>query len=106
MFYQKLLALRHSNTALLDGDYIALNENDPNVMSYMRGYKDQVVLVVLNMSAEPQTASFNLSAQGVSSHKAATLLTTLSGLSSEADIDQIKLEPFSVYIGQVTATSK
>ena len=106
VFYQHLLALRHSNTALLDGDYVALNENDSNVMSYLRRYKDQAVLVVLNMSAEPQIANVNLSAQGEASHKVTTLLTTMISLSSAANITQLKLEPFSVYIGQLTATSK
>jgi hypothetical protein len=51
VFYQRLLKLRHTNAALLDGDYVALNESDPNVMSYLRRYKDQAVLVVLNMVA-------------------------------------------------------
>ena len=51
MFYKNLLALRHRISALLDGDYVPLNENDPNVLSYLRRYKDEAVLVVLNMSA-------------------------------------------------------
>ncbi len=65
VFYQDLLKLRHTNQALLDGDYVALNENDPNVLSYLRRYKDQAVLVVLNMSAESQKASFNLGGAGI-----------------------------------------
>ena len=65
VFYQDLLKLRHTNQALLDGDYVALNESDPNVLSYLRRYKDQAVLVVLNMSAEPQKASFNLGRAGI-----------------------------------------
>ena len=43
VFYQNVLKLRHTNPALLDGDYVALNENDPNVMSYLRRYKDRAV---------------------------------------------------------------
>ena len=30
--YKKVLALRHTNAALLDGSYTALNEDDPNVL--------------------------------------------------------------------------
>ena len=67
MFYKNLLALRHSDPALLDGDYVALNQDDANVMSYLRRYQDEAVLVVLNMSPEPQKASFNLAPQGFSS---------------------------------------
>ncbi len=35
-WYKGLLALRHQDKALLDGDYIALNQDDPNVLSYLR----------------------------------------------------------------------
>jgi alpha-glucosidase len=102
VFYQKLLALRHSNAALLDGDYVALNENDPNVMSYLRRYKDKAVLVVLNMSGEPQKASFSLAPQGFESQEAKTLLTTMKSMPSSASITGMNLEPFSVYIGEVS----
>ncbi len=101
IFYQKLLALRRTNAALLDGDYVALNESDPNVMSYLRMYKDQAVLVVLNMSAEPQKVSFNLTPQGLSSTEAKTLLTTMIGMNS-ANLSQMNLAPFAVYIGEVS----
>src|SRR3984893_11650402 len=38
-FYRQLLALRHKERALLDGNYIPLNENDPHVLAYVRKYK-------------------------------------------------------------------
>jgi alpha-glucosidase len=98
-FYKQVLALRHQNKALLDGDYTALNENDPHVMSYLRKYKDQAVLVVLNMSAEPQKASFDLSAQGFASAKPKTLVTTMK--SNVDSISELSLEPFAVYIAEI-----
>src|SRR6202522_3902745 len=63
-FYRRLLALRHHEPALLDGDYVALNEDNSNVLSYLRRYKNETVLVVLNMSHSKQQISFDLSAQG------------------------------------------
>ena len=102
MFYHRLLELRHTVPALLEGDYVALNENDPNVMSYLRSYKDKAVLVVLNMSAEPQKASFNLAPQGFSTTEAKTLLTTMSAMPGTAKITEMTLEPFSVFIGEVS----
>jgi alpha-glucosidase len=101
-FYQHLLALRHTNRALLDGDYIALNENDTNVMSYLRRYRNQAVLVVLNMSSEPQKASFNLTVQGFPSKESKTLLTTMSGMPGTTNIADMSLAPFSVYIGEIS----
>jgi alpha-glucosidase len=73
-FYRNLLKLRHTNRALLDGDYVPLNENDSNLLSYLRVYKDQAVLVVLNMSAAEQKAEFNLTQRGFA--PAETLLVT------------------------------
>jgi alpha-glucosidase len=100
-FYRQLLVLHHRNRALLDGDYVALNQDDSNVLAYLRRYKNSAVLIVLNMSATPQHVSFNLSAEGFSSTKAKTLLTTLTPAPS-GKLDQIALEPFAVYIAQVS----
>ncbi len=99
-FYKHLLALRHQEHALLDGDYIALNQDNSAVLSYLRRYKNEAVLVVLNMSGTTQQMSFNLSANGFSSPKTSTLLTTST--SPFNTLDQITLEPFAVYIAKVT----
>jgi alpha-glucosidase len=100
--YKSLLALRHQNRALLDGDYVALNENDANVLSYLRRYKNEAVLVVLNMSAQPQDVSFDLSPQGFPAKSAHTLLTTTATGSKESSVSHLSLEPFAVYIGAVS----
>ena len=100
-FYKHLLALRHEERALLDGDYVPLNQDNPNVLSYLRRYKNQTVLVVLNMSATAQQVSFNLSDQGFPSAKAATMLTTLAAAPS-GPLGQIALDPFAVYIARIS----
>jgi alpha-glucosidase len=100
--YKSLLALRHQNRALLDGDYVALNENDANVLSYLRRYKNEAVLVVLNMSAQPQDVSFDLSPQGFPAKSAHTLLTTMAAGSTQSSLSHLSVEPFAVYIGAVS----
>jgi alpha-glucosidase len=100
--YRKLLQLRHQNRALLDGDYVALNESDPNVLSYLRRYKNEAVLVVLNMSSKPQAVSFDLAPQGFPAKSARTLLTTMTPGSKETSLSHLSLEPFSAYIGTVS----
>jgi alpha-glucosidase len=100
--YKTLLALRHQDRALLDGDYVALNENDANVLSYLRRYKNEAVLVVLNMSAQPQDVSFDLAPQGFPAKSANTLLTTMSAGSKQSALSHLSLEPFAVYIGAVS----
>jgi alpha-glucosidase len=96
-FYKRVLSLRHTNRALLDGSYIALNENDPNVLSYLRIYKDQAVLVALNMSGSIQKVNFELSHNGFSSSK-----TLVSTPKSSATGDVVVLEPYGVFIGQLS----
>ena len=100
-FYRHLLALRHQEPALLDGDYVALNEDNPDVLSYLRRSKNETVLVVLNMSATAQHVSFDLSRYGFSSAKATTMLTT-SAPAPNGQLNQIALEPFAVYIARVS----
>jgi len=96
--YKKVLALRHTNPALLDGSYTALNEQDANVMSYLRSYKGQAVLVVLNMSSSPQKASFNLAAQGFSQ---ANLKPLIASAQASVNGNDISLEPFGLLIAEV-----
>jgi alpha-glucosidase len=100
-FYRQLLATRHKEPALLEGNYVALNESDPNVLTYVRRYKDEAILVVLNMSAKDQKVQFDLSPLGFSSPKLSVLLTDfhkpLTGLS-----DALPMEPYSVFIAKIS----
>jgi alpha-glucosidase len=100
-WYKGLLALRHTDKALLDGEYIALNPDDLNVLSYLRSSNGDAVLVAINMSANPQKVSFELSQQGFASGTAKTLMTTQSSLKEASSTKQLSLEPFAVYIGEV-----
>jgi alpha-glucosidase len=100
-FYRHLLGLRHREPALLDGNYIALDQDNPQVLSYLRVMKNEGVLVVLNMSAIAQQLSFHLSEQGFSSGKTTTLLST-ARVPASGQLDRVELEPFGVYIARVS----
>lgn len=93
--YKKVLALRRSNQALVEGSYTALNESDANVMSYLRSYKGKAVLVALNMSSSPKKASFNLA------DKAASLKSLVATPKSSAKGMDVSLEPYGVFIGEI-----
>jgi alpha-glucosidase len=95
-FYKQVLKLRHTNQALVDGNYAAINENDPNVLSYVRTYKGNGIVVALNMSNAPQKITLDLKHNGFSSAK--SLVST--GVSS-AQADEVSLEPFGVFIGEL-----
>lgn len=96
-FYKTVLKIRHDNPALLEGSYVPIDENDPNVLAYLRVYKDQAVLVALNMSGTAQKVKVELDK---SQFRSATALVT-SGRSS-ATGETISLDPFAVFIGQLT----
>ena len=96
-FYRSVLKLRHTNRALLDGGYTALNESDPNVLSYLRVYKDEAVLVALNMSSSVQKVDFQLSHNGFTSAK-----SLVSTPRSSASGGSVTLEPYGVFIGQLS----
>ena len=100
-FYKRLLALRHQSRTLLDGQYIPLNQDDPNVLSYLRKYKHEMVLVALNMSEEAHKVSFDLSGQGLVSPKSKLLLTTASEPRKDGALRELSLEPFEVYLAEI-----
>ena len=97
--YKRLLSLRKTNAALREGKYVALNESDPNVLSYLRIYKGQAVLVVLNMSGEPQKATFDLSRQHLGGGTIESLLGTSS---SSVHGQEVWLEPFGALVAEVS----
>ena len=94
-FYRKVLALRHTNAVLLEGSYTALNEDDANVLSYLRTYKGKSVLVALNMSASAQKAAFKLPG-GAKSLKSLVATPDVSSTGGE-----VSLPAFGVLIAEV-----
>ena len=58
------------------------------------------VVIACNFTAQPQKVSFDLSAQGITSKQAKTLMKT-PGSSDPSSLDSVLLPPFGVYMGQV-----
>jgi alpha-glucosidase len=100
-FYRQLLALRHKEPTLLEGDYFPLNEDDPNVFAYLRRYKGEATMVVLNMSATPQKVNLYLGPAGFTTPKISILLNN-----THAPVvgtpEGLSLPPFSAMIGKIT----
>jgi alpha-glucosidase len=96
-FYKNVLKVRHTNKALLNGSYVPLNENDQNVLSYLRAYGDQAVLVALNMSGAEQRVNFDISQRGFSTAKS---LVATGKSSVQGGV--VTLEPYGVFIGQLS----
>jgi alpha-glucosidase len=97
--YKTVLALRHAEPALIEGDYVSVNNDDPNVYSYLRRYKNEAFLVVLNFSNTEQSAKLDLAAQGFATAQSKPVLT---GETTAANGKTIKLQPFGFYIEKLT----
>jgi glycosidase len=98
--YRRLLALRHQDPALLEGDYVDLTPENSTVFSYLRRYRDEAVLVVLNMSSSTQTVSLGSTRKGFSIAHRVTLLSTPG--QSPGSGPSFTLQPFAVYIARLT----
>lgn len=100
-FYKRLLDFRHHEKALIEGEYIPLDENNPNVLSFLRRFRNEAVLVVLNMSATAQKVTLDLAPQGLAASSDAILLTDGSG-ATRSQGKEISVEPFTAYIEKLT----
>jgi alpha-glucosidase len=98
--YRQVLAMRHKEPALVNGTYTALNEDDPNVLSYLRKDKDEAILVMLNLSNAPQKVKLNLEPQGFMSPKLTVLLSTFQQPAGTAET--VELPPFGAIIAKVS----
>jgi alpha-glucosidase len=98
-FYRKVLSLRHTNTVLLEGNYSALNEDEANVLSYLRSYKGKSVLVALNMSDSPQKTNFNLANHGFPS---ATFKSLVATPGADMKGPELTLPAFGAFIAEVS----
>jgi alpha-glucosidase len=100
-FYRQVLALRHKEPALLEGEYVPLNPDDPNVYIFVRRYKGEAVLVVLNMSATEQKVRFDLALLGFSAPKL-TVLAASFRKPMQGTSEELPMEPYSAFIARVT----
>ncbi|MBN9144427.1 MULTISPECIES: glycoside hydrolase family 13 protein [unclassified Novosphingobium] len=93
-WYARLLQLRKTNAAMRSGAYVPLESGNSEVLAYARrDAGGNGVLVLLNMSAQPQT----LEISGWSGHRptlSRTLMTTKPG--AAVDGEHPALEPFGV----------
>jgi alpha-glucosidase len=101
VFYKKLLALRRNSPVLLDGDYTALNQEDPNVLMYLRQLHGSSVLIALNLSGAAQTVKIDLSKSGVEAGNARVLLSSPASQRARQDLSKLELGPFGVYIARI-----
>jgi alpha-glucosidase len=102
-FYKQLIVLRREMPALRDGAYVAVNREDPDVLSYLRKSPGtgESVLVVLNMSKKPKTLSFDLKPEGVAGDSARPLLSNPGVKTASVPLNAVQVAPFGTFVGAV-----
>ena len=101
-FYKQLIAIRRDQPALRNGSYEALNRRDADVLSYLRKnpQSGESVLVVLNMSNQPKTVSFDLKPEGITGNAVKPLLSNPS-THAAMPLNAVLVAPFGTFIGAV-----
>ena len=102
-WYKKLIELRATNPAVRAGLLTMLDPTNPNVLSYVRkgAAGSPSIVVVMNFTAQPQTATLDLKGTGVSGTNVKTLMTDDPSLQSAMDLTHIQLAPFASWIASV-----
>ena len=87
-----------TNPALARGKNLMLDTSNSNVLSWLRQAPGTPAdVVAANFTAQPQAVSLSVPGSG---GKTKTLLKS-PGAADPASLDQIVLEPFGVYVGEV-----
>lgn len=102
-WYKQLIELRRTNPALHDGGFVMLTHDNPAILSWLRTAANgsAPVIVAMNMSAQPQTISFDLSQQGVSGTSTRTIASSDPALKSVNSLKNVTLPPFSSWVASV-----
>jgi alpha-glucosidase len=102
-WYKQLIALRRSVSALHDGGIVMLNKDNKDVLSYLRiaSRGSASAIIAVNMSAEPQTISLDLSHAGVAAARVRTLAATDDSLQGLTTLQSVTLPPFASWIASV-----
>ena len=100
--YKALIALRRSFPAMRDGGIAIVDENNANVLSFIRttpvGAKPG--MVVMNMTAKPQIANIQLGDAGLKNSVLRTLLAS-PGFATPTSLGSMSLPPYSVWIAVI-----
>jgi alpha-glucosidase len=100
-FYKTLIRLRKEDEQLRDGEFIGVDVDNPNVISFLRKTSDgKAVLVSLNFSAATQEVKLDLKSAGVSGTHLKKLLASSDDL-NPSEVSHMSLPPYGSYVGHV-----
>ncbi|MGH9508090.1 MAG: alpha-amylase family glycosyl hydrolase, partial [Terriglobales bacterium] len=95
-YYRKLIALKRHDPALRRGAWISVHNNDALVLSYLRRWRGEMVLVALNMSGQRQTEAYHLGAA-----QATVLADSLGTEPPRLNLNDVVLPPYEGVVARV-----
>ncbi len=95
-YYRRLIALKRQDPALRRGAWIAVHRHDPYVLSYLRRWRGETVLVALNMTGRRQVEDYRL---GMS--RAVVLADSLRVEPRQLDLRRVVLPAYEGVVARV-----
>jgi alpha-glucosidase len=97
-YYKALLRLRKTDPALRDGDFALLNEDDPNVLSFVRRAPGgEAAIVILNCTPQPHAAAV----RGLAGSSASILLSSFKNRGDAVRLDSLTLPAYGALVARV-----
>ena len=100
-YFKKLIQLRKDSAQLRSGEFVLINPDNNNVLSFVRKTADgNAVLISCNFSAQPQTLSLDLQSHGIQGKHLRTLASSFPN-ASPPDISHVTLPAHGSYVAQI-----
>ncbi len=101
-FYRSLIQLRKTEPALLFGDYVTLDPDDPQVFSFLRrpvaAAPGRSIVIALNMSGQTRTVAFVLATHKVTGATGVVLEGNFARKGMKVDLGKVDLPPFGAVV--------
>lgn len=95
-FYKKMLRLRKSTPALIEGDYIPLKEKSRNYLAFLRKGQTQTCLVLLNYSDKKLRIDFHELGS-----KLQILFTNRDRSRKSNLLEKLEIDPYEIFIAEL-----
>ncbi len=95
-YYRRLIALKRQDPALRRGAWISIHRRDPAVLSYLRRWRGETVLVAINMSSRRQVENYHLGAKD-----AVVLADSLRAEPARLRLGRVELPPYEAVVARL-----
>ncbi|HEX5151305.1 MAG TPA: alpha-amylase family glycosyl hydrolase [Parafilimonas sp.] len=96
-FYKTMIALHKTNKAIAYGDYVTIENNNKSVFTFMRSYKDEKVLVAINLSGSVQFADISPGQDKLLTRKMSSIYRNKEP-ENKSDVLSFELKPYAIEV--------